>query len=225
MIHIHSGHGPGVIGVPTLAGSRYGEFNIALSDTLAPIGTEEGWITGLNVAHSWNLLVQEILKESHMEWLWCLNDDHAWEPNTLMRLLDHRVDVVVPLVANRHAPLPPVIFHGPRDAQRLYTWDELSEHKGLHQLDAHDSVGHAGMLIRRSVFEKIPPKWFEVGKIESDCSTLDLWFCWKLQDAGIPIHLDVDVTLDHLAPFRIVVKRNAEGKFKPTLSPLTYSGV
>ena len=221
MMPIQTTYPPGTIGVASASLARYHEFSISLESTLVPPGTQLQWRSGLNLARHWN----ECVRDLNGEWLWCLNDDHTWEPELLMRLLDHEVDVVAVPYPNRHAPFPPTVIHKSNGAFIPYNWDEVDEQTGLVELPLGDTVGHAGMLIRKSVFEQIPDPWFEVGQIETDVSMLDAWWCQKLAARNISIYVDFSIFMDHLLTVRLRVARNEAGKLRPHYQALSKMDV
>lgn len=89
-----------------------------------------------------------------------------------------------------------------------YGWRELDSLSGLLPVYA---CGLAGMLIRRDVFEQIPPPWFELGRTNPEEIGEDVWFCEKLRRAGIPIVVDLDSVFGHFAPAAAWPTRREDG--------------
>ncbi len=132
---------------------------------------------------------------SDAEYLFFMDDDHAFAPGILMQLLQWEQKLVTPLCMMRSAPFQVVSFDGnieegdPPIRHRL----DLTEHdpQGLVELTAG---GTAGMLIHRDVLEAVGgPHWFEYGEISED-----LLFCDKAMDAGFTLHCDLGARLGHI---------------------------
>ena len=130
--------------------------------------------------------------ESDAEYLWFMDDDHAFSPDILMRLLRHELPLVVPVCFTRSAPFPPVDFtERVGDDRYLPLYLPEQEEGGLVELVAG---GTAGMLIHRSVLEAMPgPYWFEYG-----AASEDILFCKKAMGLGFSLHCDLSVRLGHL---------------------------
>lgn len=217
-----SEHPVGTIGLFTAELARYPEFWLSLEAVRAPatetMRTRLLCARGLDLVKHQNAFVEQL----YGEWLWILGDDHTFAPDLLLRLLAHQVDVVVPLVPGRRPPFKPVICHGPLTHNVRYTWDELPP-SGLTQLPLGDVAGTAGMLIRKSVFSALKAPYFECGQWNSQIMGEDLWFCQKLADAGVPIHVDTDADMTHMTPCRIKVNRLIEGRAQPAIQ-IDYEG-
>ncbi len=193
-------HPIGTIGVFTAELSRYPEFAISLEQLRVPIDmirrepTHLIWARGVDLVRNQN----NIVRGMRGEWLWILADDHEFAPDILLKLLGHSVDVVVPLVAGRRPPFKPVMCRGPIGAAHTrYQWGELPR-SGLFQLPLGDLVGTAGMLIRRSVLDRLKEPWFECGQWDPEYVGEDLYLCKKMADIGVPIHVDCDQRMSHM---------------------------
>jgi len=190
-------HPPGAICVASGELSRYPAFSESLVNVLRPKGTVMPWNCGLNVAANFNQGIREGLAHG-AEWVWILGDDHEFEPDALLRLLERRTHIVVPLVCRRQPPFIPVLFKEPQNDTPNgqfppYHWSELPEH-GL--LEVY-TCGSAGMLIRKPVLDAITDPWFETGRMGSEYTNEDTYFGLKAHRAGYEIYADLDVQLDH----------------------------
>lgn len=200
---------PGPVAIIVASGdlSRYPAFNVCLWKTWRPHGSDLFWQEGLNPSANFNECIRRIPKElPDAEWVWILGDDHAWYPDTLVKLLEHaiaaNVDVLVPRVVRRRPPLMPVLFKatyhtpGMKAAYDVWEWSELPR-TGLHEVY---TAGSAGMLVRRTVLDKIGDPWFESGQLGTEVHNEDTHFCLKVQRAGFRIFADMDVSMDHITP-------------------------
>jgi hypothetical protein len=140
-----------------------------------------------------------------------------------MHLLKHEVDVVVPITPCKTPPWYPCVLHGldkgggPEwdEEMLIYKWSELSG-TGLFALPKGDFIGQAGMLVKKSVLERIGYPWFKAGQIDAGRLQEDMTFCRELQNLGYTIWVDQDVIFDHHAPIAVTARRHA-GKWVPAI--------
>jgi len=164
------------------------------------------WSTGLDVAKGLNEAIRRV---PSAEWIWILADDHTFPPDTLMKLLEHRAPVVVPIVPSRHAPYRPVVFSAevaPGSFQVL-EWSQIPT-DGLLPISG---AGTAGMVIRRAVLDAIGDPWFEAGRIRADETGEDTWLAHKLIAHQIPVIADCGVTMTHLTTMTLHPQRTERG--------------
>jgi hypothetical protein len=224
MIHLsESGHGPGTIIVAANIQPRYYEFHLSLDALGAPAGTKLHIERSCDITQNFNNGVKAMIGE----WAWFLGDDHSFSPTVLMRLLSHQVDVVVPITPTKTPPWGPCVLHGPTDGRiwhtemPLYRWSELSG-PGLLALPQGDFIGQAGMLVRRSVLEKIGYPTFKAGRLDPGRLQEDLSFCRELQQMGVTIYIDQEIIFDHHAPVCVTARKH-EGVWVPSLKAGTGS--
>jgi len=209
---------PGVIGVATHYLGRYREFDVCLDKIIAPNRTDVRWNMGVNIAMGYNNSVRVMLKEG-LQWTWILGDDHTFNSDILVNLLNRNVDVVVPLCLRRQKPFYPVLHSSPASGfkpMKEKGWEFLKGKRGMVDL-GNLTCGNAGMLIRRSVLEKMSEPWFEVGQINSEYGSTDLYFCKKLYDQGFKIYLDTDNRLGHITHVITLPVRGPDGELGPDL--------
>jgi hypothetical protein len=180
----------GTIGVIGSDLARYADFVAALTILGKPEDTRLIYTRTVDIVGNCNT----ICRNYRGGWVLFLGDDHTFDPTLLVNLLEHEVDVVVPLCLKRTPPFDPVVYGG-QNEDGLYYAAELPEH-GLTEIHA---AGSAGMLVRRHVFEAIEDPWFEShGGLNED-----LTFCAKVREAGFRIWCDVDTRLGHLATHQV----------------------
>ena len=207
-----TGHPAGTIVVPTGAMPRFWEFSDSLEYLIVPEGTRRVKAMGCDIARNLNIGVRRAIGE----WVWFLGDDHLFAPDTLLRLLTHQVDVVVPVTPSKMAPWNPCVFHGPwSPGMRQYTRDELSA-PGLLKLPDGDLIGQAGMLVRKPVLDEIGDPWFKVGRFDPGQLHEDIGFCKELQERGHAVWVDCDLIFEHLMHFGIRYVKH-EGTYVPAL--------
>ncbi len=217
MIHVQSKHGPGTIIVPAAAQPRYWEFSSSMERLLVPEGTRYFIERGCSVVDNFN----SAMKKATGDWVWFLGDDHEFHEHTLMRFLDHQVDVVVPISPTKVAPWVPCVIHGPADDRvwhenmDLYTWDELSG-DGLMALPKGDFIGQAGMLVRMPILKQIGTPTFKCGQLDPGRLQEDLYLCHELQQMGVTVWIDRDVIFDHWFIMGVTARKH-NGQYVPAL--------
>lgn len=212
MIPVASPHPPGIIGVTAGELARYTLFTAAWGGVYVPADTSQVFCLGYSTASNSNDIIKALWAKGEdgaplypdAQWVWIMDDDHLFPPETLLRLLDRRVDVVVPLYTQRQPPFYPCIFKAETDDGlfEIFRWEDLEGHAGLLPVT---SAGKGGVLIRRHVLEKLNYPWFEHrGHIGEDHM-----FFKKCREAGFTVYADLDTHLDHLTPVTVRPHRDA----------------
>jgi hypothetical protein len=183
--------------VVALAGEagRYTRFAVCMQ-TLAfniPPGTAVKWIMGSDIPESRNQAIDEL----HGDWVWFIDDDHAFPGDIVLKLLARDVDIVTPICLRRNQPFLPVpsVDGDYLDVTR-YQPEELVE---------VEQAGSSGMLIRKNVIDQYRDAFpdrplFELGDREGGGNRVseDVNFCRRVRDMGFKIHVDMGVRLGHI---------------------------
>jgi hypothetical protein len=210
-------HTPGTIALASGTQPRYYEFTSSLDNLNVPAGTVFNSRRSCDVAYNFNRATRDMKGD----WVWYLGDDHQFGPNTLMRLLDHDVDVVVPISPCKTVPFMPCVMHGPEDgsvwsdSMPLYEWSELSG-EGLMELPKGDFIGQAGMLVKKHVLDAIGDPWFKTGQFDAGRLQEDLWFCHEMQELGFKVMVDRSMIFDHWFIVGVTARKH-EGVYVPAL--------
>jgi hypothetical protein len=185
-----------------------------------------GWsfttVEKLGVEQARDVLAVRFL-EGQAEWLLFVDSDATLHPRTIERLLSWGQPMVAALAFTRTPPPQPVIYAGGRPEQEvglpefrirveetrewLRRWPELWQNGPAmiepRPEDALTEVDFTGMhctLIHRSVFETVPPPFFErahpVGGPWG--AGEDYTFCRKAASCGFKIFVDRSVQAGHL---------------------------
>ncbi len=147
-----------------------------------------------SLARAQNEIAQKFLA-SESEYLFLTNDDHVYPPDTLTRLLAHKKEIVSGIYLRRGLPFEPVIFSEQNTAGRVHPHYFKQGDNGLIPVKA---CGGGCLLIHRSVLEKIPQPWWNLGTIESDLISEDISFCKSVNAAGFQIWCDLSVRVGHI---------------------------
>ena len=198
----------GTVIVPSSSLTRFAAFWMSLESVKVPIGTHLIVQMGADIPYQLNEGIRGMIGD----WIWILGDDHTFDPDVLMKLLAREKDVIMPIVPRRDPPFKPVLIHGPlRPNMQLYNWADLPS-SGLFQLPKGDPAGQACMLVRRKVLGRLGDPWFEGGKLIPGRLMEDMYFVKRLHDLDIPIWIDCDLVVGHIANITIL-PYNHKGKW------------
>jgi len=222
-------HGPGMIALSSGDCARYAACRDSIEGLQRPPSTIRYTSHGLSVAENWNKAAAVFLSTSTptLEWMFLVNDDHIYPPDTLLRLLDRNVEVVTGLYTFRSLPFRPILFDRLHEDGRHVLGLELPNTR----LDSASALipivacGDGAMLVRRSVFERVEPPWWSYGLIDSDRSDHDLIFCERLRNAGITIHADLSVPIGHVTPLMLMPLQRPDGAWIVQIADKHMNGV
>jgi hypothetical protein len=178
----------GTVGVCAQDTGRFTAFTEAMRALQTPSDTHVMWRYGSHIVNGMNYLADNMVGD----WLWIMGDDHTFDPHLLLRLLDHRVDVVVPVCLMRQQPFLPVVRVN--DNGDVLDLAKLKPSDGL--IEIH-SAGSAGMLIRKPVLDKLKAEFDRVFEENPDISE-DFLLCQRIRELGFSIHCDLGSRLGHL---------------------------
>ncbi len=170
---------------------------------------------GADIPHQFN----EGIRKMTGEWVWFLGDDHTFHPDLLLRLLDRHVDFVVPVVPRRDPPYVSVLIHGPvAPKMRRYSWQEIPV-SGLFQIPKYDSAGQAGALVRKPILDQLGDPWFEAGQLTPGRLMEDMYFVQRLHDLDVPLYVDCDEILPHIANITITPQKHGGRWYAGHITP------
>jgi len=112
-----------------------------------------------------------------------LDSDMVFPIDTMMRLLKHNKDIVGAVYSQRAAPFHPlgITFEG----------EHMHVTQGLKRMRI---IPTGCMMIKMSVFDKLPKPWFTT-KIEGEkIMGEDYYFCEQVQKAGLEVWCDGDLS-------------------------------
>lgn len=122
------------------------------------------------------------------------DDDIIPNPGDLAKLWSHNEPIVSGLYFKKQPPHEPLMSLTVRDVEtgedgmtHLIDWEENKPYYV-------DGVGMGFCLIRRDVFQDIPPPWFKFGFLSEDYN-----FCVKAKEYGYKIKVDTSVKLTHIS--------------------------
>ena len=199
----------GLVGIIANDSARYSLFASCIDRLILPDGWKKQWVIGGDWCDARNQLCQMVLDEGYSH-LWFMDDDHAFPPEILTKLLTHDVPLVTPVCLTRVYPFNPVQYvAGENGGRTLPIPLSRVATDGLIEIEAG---GCAGMLIRRDVIEAtqkqrvrtIPEHCLEIGRVgdvpwfEYTDKSEDVLFCEKARAAGFTLYTDLSVRLGHI---------------------------
>lgn len=173
----------------------------------------------LPIAMARNKVVRDALEEPECTHVWFVDSDMAPAPGTLTRLLSHDVDVVSALCFD--SELRPAVYDR---LNPLEQWSRTrlghvqacmdSDSSGLAQIAG---IGMACTLIRTSVLRDMDGSsspwgpagletWFQTPFVGRQYIGEDIFFCERLADMGVHVHVDVGLVCDHLKTYAVNAK-------------------
>jgi len=203
-------HPPGLIGILSGDLARYAAFTQSLLGLMAhlPPGTHGTWVQSQWVARAVNTIIRQMRPEDQWCMVWA--DDHTFEPDILLRLLDHDLPLVAPLCPLRIPPFGPSLFHATEGGFVSYTATELEGKTGLLPVD---TFGGPGCVIRREVIETLGMPFFQNSPAEQEVPQEDLWTFNRCRLAGFQPTVDLDCPIGHCITAILRPHRNPEGQY------------
>jgi len=151
-----------------------------------------------SIASVRNDLVEQALEHGCTHLLMC-DTDQVYPQDALMRLLEHDKRIVGAAVQRRWPPFTRVMQRGELGRYTQVPDDEMYSGR----LVEVDATGTGCVLFDTTVFLDIPTPWFAFSTHDGKPVGEDIGFCAKARAAGIPIHVDTGVEVDHLTTFRV----------------------
>lgn len=159
------------------------------------------WCPSGDLAGCRNLAVQQFLDGPH-DWLWFVDTDMGFAPDTLDRLLDQNVPVVGALyhglrqgepdgMGGYHMQPVPMMF---RRTPVGYTAHADVADNELIRVDA---TGAGCLLIHRVALNAIRAKHGDEWFSEHDGLSEDFAFCERLTDLSIPVYVHTGIRANH----------------------------
>lgn len=208
MIYVQSDHEPGVVAFVGGEIARYHSFTMCFTGLNVPANSRLYSGVGYDVSYNRNAVIEFALQDKEMQWVQLWDDDHVFAPDTLIRLLDTKADVVVPFYMQRQPPFRPCIFKSEHETGGFNIFSPL-DLEGKTGLLPVASAGAGGVLIRRKVLERIPTPWFERQGLIGE----DHMFFKKCRTQGFQPYCALDVPLGHSTTVEVWPHRADNGRW------------
>lgn len=189
----------GVIVAPSAELARYASFWGCVEDLERPPRVRVRVVSGCSPAENRNLGIA-YAQAVGARWIWFLDDDLTFQPDTLLRLLarfeSEQLDVLVPLTFMRKPPFAAIWFSRPDPTPDAL----ITALPPPGQLVRIQGATFGGMLLRLSALEGVEPPYVAIGQAgQLDRWDDDVYFCRKLLDAGVAMWGDTTVRMGHTA--------------------------
>ena len=194
----------GIIGVSSAEHARHASFYDELSYVDRPPDTVVSHAVGLYVNENRNQISTHAL-ELGAEWVWYIDDDHCFHPDTLTRLLAHNVDIVSGLYCRRVAPFHPVIYMEEDADGDVVKYALQNQHVGMQQVVA---TGAGCLLVKANVLRTLgAPYWRISQRPDGTMVGEDIDFCVRARAAGFTVWCDMDTSIGHLTTVAVYPHR------------------
>lgn len=169
-----------------------------------------------HIAAGRNRIAAAVLDESEAEWLWFIDADMGFDPDTVDRLVASADPAVRPVVgglafAQKSDGVGPHHARRYRCCPTLYQMFETDTEVGFVPMFDYPrgevvevaATGAACLLIHRSALETVRAdhgdRWFTPIEVPKGPTVFgeDMSFCLRLAACGIPLHVDTSVKTTH----------------------------
>lgn len=203
-------HVTGVIGVSSSEYTRYAMFYDELTSVERPPDTLVSHSVGLYINENRNQLSDHAI-ELGAEWIWFVDDDHCFQPDTLTRLLAHDVDIVSGVYVRRTAPFLPVVYEQEDNTGDVVKHYFTPQDRGLKPILA---CGGGCLLVKTKVLKALgTPYWRFSQRPDGEMIGEDIDFCYRARAAGFTVWCDFDTTIGHLATVVLYPHQVTPGKW------------
>lgn len=145
-----------------------------------------------------NSIVKQALDCNEFSHILFLDLDHRHHPETIVKLLSHKLPIVSGLSFRRSEPYDPIMFR--RDGEKFKNVEEWNDGELLEV----DTVGAASLLVDIDVFKQMKYPYFEMDyKYGAGVVSEDFAFCLKAKDLGYKIFCDTGCENDHIGTLNI----------------------
>lgn len=194
-------------------------YDVALHRRIVEGGGRLSFQAGANLSAPRNDVVRKFLEYDKADWLWMVDSDMTFAPDTVERLLEHADPEKAPIVGglcfglNDKGDVIPTLFGldgDPGDLENLENIRfEMWPMDTMYQVVA---TGAACLLVHRSVFEKMRDfdhpsgrrgfndafPWFQELEHAGRPVSEDIAFCWRAGLMQIPVYVNTAVHIGHV---------------------------
>jgi hypothetical protein len=216
-------------------------IQLLMADEEGPRRVRRGGVVAMRAASGQlvtarNRAVRYFLDDQRAPWLWMVDTDMGFQPDTLERLVEHADPTARPIVgalcfAQREvAPdgmggyataATPTIFDWASDGDGLFAFSVRGDYPA-DTLIRCAGTGAACLLMHRRALEVVAdrygPTWFDRVEARDGWVGEDLSFCMRLEQVGVPVHVHTGIPTSHFKPVWL-----AEVDHQPLERQATYS--
>ncbi len=200
----------GLVAIPCATNARWSSFWECVNALERPEGVGVRTVRGCSPATNRNGLIDEAFKAG-CEWIYFLDDDLTFHPNVLHRTLAHfdnpEIEAVVGLSFRRQPPFRALWFNEVEPSLERMMSTLPPPDGGLLPIKA---ATFGGLLVRMSAIARIPRPYVALGQFVPDQWDDDLYFCRKLNAAGVQIWGDPSIRYGHTTDMEVWPHYNAD---------------
>lgn len=137
-----------------------------------------------------------------------IDDDMAYKPDALIKLLKNDVDIVSGLYYSRAYPHNPIVYDLADEDGKCCPMFMMDGKSGLVPIVA---AGFGFLLIKTSVFSKLEKPYVRLGELDAEEWCDDIGFFKRVREAGIKSYCDLEVWCGHMGTMIIWPNRGANG--------------
>lgn len=158
----------------------------------------------------------EAAVSSGCDYLFMIDDDMLAPPDLFYRLAAHDKDIVAALAFTRNPDHKPVIYETvegfSHESGKSYGFTRFVNNYPRNKLVECDAVGFGAVLIKTSVFKKLPQPWF----FGMERTGEDITLCVKAKKQGLGVFMDTSIKLGHLGANCIITEEYSDAWNKLT---------
>lgn len=208
----------GVVGISSPENARHSLFYSSLTNVAKPPHTALAHAIGSSISQNRNTIADQALGAG-AEWIWYVDDDQLFYPDTLLKLLARNVSVVSGLYLQRDAPYGPHMYDREEENGAVYAKHLVEGDAGLKKVSA---TGAGCLLVRTSVLKVLDPPYWRLGQVGGVMGT-DRWgddidFCHRVREKGFTIWCDLDVPVGHFTTGVVYPARDEAGVWTTVLA-------
>lgn len=204
-----------LVGLSTMEFVRRAEFLPFFISLQRQQGTFTLTVHGQSPAAARNTIIERAL-ENNMTHVLFIDDDMIYEPDSLIRLMQHDVDIVTGLYLVRSFPHRPAFFDKAYNNGRC-KYATMSPEFGIDNgkpgLVKGVNCGLGFVLISTEVFKKLDKPYVRLGEIEKDGWCDDVGFFNRCRAAGYDVYCDTSVQIGHISNM-VIWPTRVDGEWK-----------
>ena len=187
-----------LIGLPTTGLNDY-RFTLSLASLIIPENSTLMAIPRVMIDTARNMFCEKLLAMPEKTHLLMIDDDMTFEPDMLLRMLDHDVDIIGALAFKRRADFQPCVYQKKDDGNHYPIFPQ--------KFTEVDVVGTGAILIKREVIEGMKYPYFTTTYDDKGQHfSVDFNFCIAATKAGFKIFVDPQIECGHIGDGEVITK-------------------
>jgi len=187
-----------LIGLPTTGLNDY-RFTLSLASLIIPENSTLMAIPRVMIDTARNMFCEKILSMPEKTHLLMIDDDMTFEPDMLLRMLNHDVDIIGALAFKRAGDFQPCVYQKKDDGNHYPILPQ--------KFTEVDVVGTGAILIKREVIEGMKNPYFTTTYDDKGQHfSVDFNFCIAAKKTGFKIFVDPEIEAGHIGDGEVITK-------------------